>query len=95
MIPTQLNDMELQELKMRLDNLEKKMDEVVSAVNILPRIEERMINQKHDLTDHEQRLRKLEETVSTNSVYRTREKEHTSYVLLVTSLRTPQRDACW
>jgi len=71
MIPTQLNDMELQELKMRLDNLEKKMDEVVSAVNILPRIEERMINQKHDLTDHEQRLRKLEETVSTNSVYKT------------------------
>jgi hypothetical protein len=63
--------MELQELKMRLDNLEKKMDDVVLAVSILPRIEERMINQKNDLSDHEERLRRLEKTTNESSVYKT------------------------
>ena len=56
---------------MRLDNLEKKMDDVVLAVSILPRIEERMINQKNDLSDHEERLRRLEKTTNESSVYKT------------------------
>ena len=56
---------------MRLDNLEKKMDDVVLAVSILARIEEGMINQQNDLSDHEERLRRLEKTTNESSVYKT------------------------
>ena len=60
--------MELQALEMRLDNLEKKMDEVVRLTQILPRLEERLINQKDDLSDHERRLRALEASQSKDNV---------------------------
>jgi len=60
--------MELQALEMRLDNLEKKMDEVVKLTQILPRLEERLINQKDDLGDHERRLRALEASQSKDNV---------------------------
>jgi chromosome segregation ATPase len=60
--------MELQALEMRLDNLEKKMDEVVKLTQILPRLEERLINQKDDLSDHERRLRALEASQSKDNV---------------------------
>jgi SMC interacting uncharacterized protein involved in chromosome segregation len=53
--------MELATIEMRLDSLEQKMAEVHKLTQILPRLEERMINQKDDLSDHERRLRALEE----------------------------------
>jgi len=60
--------MELTEIQVRLDNLEKKMDEVHSLTQILPRLEERLINQKDDLADHERRLRTLEQAQSKDNV---------------------------
>ncbi len=62
------NQMELTEIQVRLDNLEKKMDEVHSLTQILPRLEERLINQKDDLADHERRLRQLEQAQSKDNV---------------------------
>ena len=60
--------MELTEIQVRLDNLEKKMDEVHSLTQILPRLEERLINQKDDLAYHERRLRQLEQAQSKDNV---------------------------
>ncbi len=54
---------------MRLNNLEEKMNEVHKLSQILPRLEERMINQKDDLSDHERRLRTLEQQQQKNTVY--------------------------
>ena len=62
------NQMELTEIQVRLDNLEKKMDEVHSLTQILPRLEERLINQKDDLADHERRLRQLEQAQSKDNL---------------------------
>ena len=59
--------MELTEIQVRLDNLEKKM-EVHKLTSILPRLEERLINQKDDLADHERRLRALEQQTSKDNV---------------------------
>lgn len=61
--------MESKEIEMRLNNLEKKMEEVHKLTQILPRLEERIINQKDDVGDHERRLRKLEEQQQKNTVY--------------------------
>lgn len=61
--------MELTALEMRLDSLEKKMEEVHKLTSILPRLEERMIAQKDDLADHEIRLRTLEQSQSKGNVY--------------------------
>jgi len=61
--------MELAALQMRLDSLEKKMEEVHKLTSILPRLEERMIAQKDDLADHEVRLRTLEQSQSKGNVY--------------------------
>lgn len=60
--------MELTEIQVRLDNLEKKMEEVHKLTSILPRLEERLINQKDDLADHERRLRALEQQTSKDNV---------------------------
>jgi len=60
--------MELTTIEMRLDSLEQKMAEVHKLTQILPRLEERMINQKDDLSDHERRLRALEEKQSKGGV---------------------------
>ena len=49
--------METKEIEMRLNNLEQKMEEVHKLTQILPRLEERIINQKDDVSDHERRLR--------------------------------------
>ena len=43
--------MELTEIQVRLDNLEKKMEEV-HKLTLYFRLEERLINQKDDLADH-------------------------------------------
>tara|TARA_R100000742_G_C4279342_1_gene103665 strand:- start:5573 stop:5827 length:255 start_codon:yes stop_codon:yes gene_type:complete len=61
--------MELKHLEMRLDSLEKKMEEVHKLTSILPRLEERIISQKDDLADHEVRLRTLEASQSKGNVY--------------------------
>jgi|TARA_B100001248_G_C27376358_1_gene454479 uncharacterized membrane protein YjjP (DUF1212 family) len=61
--------METKEIEMRLNNLEEKMNEVHKLSQILPRLEERMINQKDDLSDHERRLRTLEQQQQKNTVY--------------------------
>tara|TARA_Y100000401_G_scaffold111719_1_gene110274 strand:- start:377 stop:661 length:285 start_codon:yes stop_codon:yes gene_type:complete len=60
--------MELTEIQVRLENLEKKMEEVHKLTSILPRLEERLINQKDDLADHERRLRALEAQTSKDNV---------------------------
>ena len=61
--------METKEIEMRLNNLEQKMEEVHKLTQILPRLEERIINQKDDVSDHERRLRRLEEQQQKNTVY--------------------------
>ena len=61
--------METKEIEMRLNNLEEKMNEVHKLSQILPRLEERMINQKDDLSDHERRLRTLEQQQQKKTVY--------------------------
>jgi len=65
----QLIQMDYKEIEMRMDNLEKKVDEVIKVVSILPRIEERMIGHKDDLSDHEVRLRRLEEKQAKDNVF--------------------------
>lgn len=60
--------MELTEIQVRLESLEKKMEEVHKLTSILPRLEERLINQKDDLADHERRLRALEAQTSKDNV---------------------------
>ena len=44
------------------------MEEVHKLTSILPRLEERLINQKDDLADHERRLRALEQQTSKDNV---------------------------
>ena len=60
--------METKEIEMRLNNLEQKMEEVHKLTQILPRLEERIINQKDDVSDHERRLRRLEEQQQKNTM---------------------------
>ena len=47
--------MELKEVEMRLEVLEKQVGEILKHTAVLPRIEERMIRQRDELRDHEQR----------------------------------------
>jgi len=61
--------MELKEVEMRLEVLEKQVGEILKHTAVLPRIEERMIRQRDELRDHEQRLRTLEQSQQKSNVY--------------------------
>jgi hypothetical protein len=61
--------MELKEVEMRLQVLEKQVGEILKHTAVLPRIEERMIRQRDELRDHEQRLRTLEQGQQKSNVY--------------------------
>tara|TARA_R110002012_G_scaffold272981_1_gene458753 strand:- start:14902 stop:15156 length:255 start_codon:yes stop_codon:yes gene_type:complete len=61
--------MELKEIEMRLDNLEKQVGEILSLASVLPRLEERMVDQRDRVKDHEARLRDLEQSQQKNNIY--------------------------
>ena len=64
-----INNMETSGIEMRMANLEKNMDEVLSFVRHIPVLEERVSRSLTQSSDHEVRLRNLESSQMRDNVH--------------------------
>jgi|TARA_R110000796_G_scaffold26302_1_gene73206 hypothetical protein len=64
-----INNMETSGIEMRMANLEKNMDEVLSFVRHIPVLEERVSLSLTQSSDHEVRLRNLESSQMRDNVH--------------------------